>query len=110
MNLLRNARQAIQDAPQPSTPGLIHIAAEAHDGVACLRIADNGPGLPAKAREALFQPFAGSGKPGGTGLGLAISRELARANAGDLCLVSSTDEGVVFELRLPLAVQWRPGQ
>ena len=103
VNLLRNARQAIQDMPQPHAPGLIQIAADQHDGVVALRIADNGPGLPGRARDSLFQPFAGSGRPGGTGLGLAISRELSQANAGELALIWSNDEGTMFELRLPAA-------
>ena len=42
-------------------------------------IADDGPGLPPRARENLFRPFAGSARPGGSGLGLAIARELMRA-------------------------------
>jgi len=66
-----------------------------------LRISDNGPGLPPKALERLFQPFSGSARPGGTGLGLAISRELAKANGGDLTLAANSADGAVFELRLP---------
>jgi signal transduction histidine kinase len=53
--------------------------------------------------EGLFQPFAGSSRPGGAGLGLAISRELAQANGGELGLAASSPEGAVFELRLPPA-------
>ena len=51
-----------------------------------LRITDDGPGVPERVRERLFQPFAGSATPGGAGLGLAIARELARAHGGDLVL------------------------
>ncbi|HUO21232.1 MAG TPA: HAMP domain-containing sensor histidine kinase [Caulobacteraceae bacterium] len=101
VNLLRNARQAIESAPEPHPSGLIQLAAERRDGAVTLRVADNGPGLPAKAVDALFQPFAGSTRPGGTGLGLAISRELAKANGGELNLASTSSEGAVFELGLP---------
>jgi signal transduction histidine kinase len=103
VNLMRNAREAIQGAPQPRQPGCIQLAAETADGAILLRLADNGPGLPPRAVEGLFQPFAGSSRPGGAGLGLAISRELAQANGGDLSLAASSPEGAVFELRLPLA-------
>jgi signal transduction histidine kinase len=64
-------------------------------------IADDGPGLPPKARENLFRPFFGSARPGGSGLGLAIARELVRAHNGELTMVSSTDAGTVFRLTLP---------
>ncbi|MBV8739508.1 MAG: HAMP domain-containing histidine kinase [Alphaproteobacteria bacterium] len=64
-------------------------------------IADDGPGLPPKARENLFRPFFGSARPGGTGLGLAIARELIRAHGGDLMLVASTGGGTEFHIELP---------
>jgi signal transduction histidine kinase len=66
-----------------------------------LEVADDGPGLPPKARDNLFRPFAGSARPGGTGLGLAIAREVMRAHGGDIVLVESTASGTVFRLRLP---------
>ena len=64
-------------------------------------IADDGPGLPPKARENLFRPFAGSARPGGTGLGLAIAREIMRAHGGDIALTASTAQGTTFCLTLP---------
>ena len=100
VNLLRNAREAIQGA-EPRREGLIKASAEAAAGRVVLRLADNGPGLPERALANLFQPFTGSGRPGGTGLGLAISRELAQANGGDLVLVRTGPMGAVFELTLP---------
>jgi signal transduction histidine kinase len=66
-----------------------------------IRVADNGPGLPERARERLFLPFAGSGRPDGAGLGLAIARELAQGHGGDLILAKNGPQGAVFELRLP---------
>jgi signal transduction histidine kinase len=103
VNLLRNARQAIEGAPGPRPPGLIQLVADQRGATVVLRASDNGPGLPPKAVEALFKPFAGSASAGGTGLGLAISLELAKANGGELTLASSSGEGAVFELSLPAA-------
>jgi signal transduction histidine kinase len=65
-------------------------------------VADDGPGLPEKARDNLFRPFFGSARPGGSGLGLAIARELARAHGGDLALVESSTTGARFRITLPL--------
>ena len=64
--------------------------------------ADNGPGLPPRARDNLFKPFAGSARKGGTGLGLAIARDLARAHGGDLELLQSDASGTAFRLHLKL--------
>ena len=103
VNLFRNAREAIAAAGSPNGPGVVRVSATAGDGVAVLRIADNGPGIPERVQERLFQPFSGSGRAEGSGLGLAIARELARAHGGELALVSTGPKGAIFELRLPLA-------
>jgi signal transduction histidine kinase len=81
----------------------ISLAAAVKNGRATIRVADDGPGLPDKAREKLFQPFAGSGRKGGVGLGLPIAREIARDHGGDLVLVESAPGRTVFELSFPAA-------
>src|SRR3546814_20865226 len=53
----------------------IEVTAAVRVGWISLAVKDDGPGIPAKARERLFQPFVGSGKADGNGLGLAIARE-----------------------------------
>jgi len=65
-----------------------------------LFVSDDGPGLPDKAKEKLFQPFAGSVKEGGTGLGLVIVRDILKAHGGDIDYVPS-DAGAVFKITLP---------
>jgi signal transduction histidine kinase len=99
VNLLRNAREAVESAGR--VEGRVRVTAERHDGVGVMRVADNGPGVPRRVQERLFQPFAASARAGGAGLGLAIARELAQANEGDLALVRTGADGAVFELRLP---------
>jgi signal transduction histidine kinase len=79
----------------------IAIAALPQDGQIAVEVADDGPGLPPKARANLFQPFTGSARRGGTGLGLAIAREIMRAHGGDISLVDSGAQGTVFRLSLP---------
>jgi len=100
-NLLRNAREAIEHQPERREPGRVCVTLDHTDELVVIRVADNGPGVPARAQERLFQPFAGSARPDGAGLGLAIARELALAHGGDLLLADSSGEGAVFELRLP---------
>jgi signal transduction histidine kinase len=110
VNLMRNARQAIDGEPSGHDSGTLTVDLRVEDGVSIVRIADDGPGLPGRARANLFQPFLGSARPGGAGLGLAISRELAQAHGGDLTLAESTRRGAVFELRLPGAPDALPAR
>lgn len=89
-NLIRNAAEAME--------GLGDISV-GFDG-AVLSFADNGPGLPQKAKDNLFKPFAGTTRRDGTGLGLALSRDLARAMGGDLKLAETGPQGTRFALHL----------
>ena len=100
-NLLRNAREAIEQQEGRRGEGEVRVDLRQEDGQSVIRLADNGPGFSERATERLFQPFAGSSRPGGAGLGLAIARELAQLHGGDLALVQTGPEGAVFELRLP---------
>ncbi len=72
----------------PSRPAEPHVEASLTetDDKLTITVADNGPGLPPRAREHLFAAFEGSAKAGGTGLGLPIARELAEAHGGQLSL------------------------
>ena len=105
VNLMRNARQAIESdpgrAPERRGKGAITISAFAEDGVSVVRIADDGPGIPARLAQRLFEPFVSSKTSEGTGLGLTIPRELAALHGGELRLVDGAEGGAVFELRLP---------
>ena len=59
-----------------------------------LLIADSGPGISVRDREAIFE-FGFSRKPGGRGMGLHIGRETLRRVGFDLQLISG-DEGATF--------------
>ncbi|PHY18856.1 sensor histidine kinase [Caulobacter sp. BP25] len=99
-NLLRNAREAIEGAPDRGGKGKVFVELRRVDGGSVLRLSDDGPGVPERARTNLFQPFVGSARRGGTGLGLAIARELAQGHGGDLILVETGPGGSVFDLTL----------
>jgi signal transduction histidine kinase len=101
-NLAQNAIEAMD-----GTGGALRVAARPDPETFLLEIADTGPGIPAKVKEHLFEPFAGSSKPGGNGLGLAICRELARAHGGEIELVETSDRGTIFHLRLPARLALR---
>ncbi|MGL4405314.1 MAG: ATP-binding protein, partial [Notoacmeibacter sp.] len=105
LNLARNASQALAKNEDQKAAPLIRFEALHHkntsDQKTLIRVTDNGPGLPARALENLFQPFTGSTTSGGTGLGLAIAREIAQGHGGDLKLSETSAGKTVFELTLP---------
>lgn len=105
VNLMRNARQAIEAdparPPERRGKGAITVSAFGQDGFCVVRIADDGPGIPPRLAERLFEPFVSSKSSDGSGLGLTISRELAALHGGDLRLVETDGTGAAFELRLP---------
>jgi signal transduction histidine kinase len=106
VNLMRNARQAIEsDATRAGrrkgTRGSVRVEAESREGGGLIRIIDDGPGIPPRLSERLFEPFVSGGSVDRTGLGLTISRELAVAHGGELRLVQTGPKGTTFELWLP---------
>jgi signal transduction histidine kinase len=103
--ILQITRNLVENALK-HTPAGTNVSVEAAwmDGRACLRVRDNGPGIPERDREHLFERFyrADGGKASGSGLGLAIASELARHMEGALELRSGEGE-TVFALVLPAA-------
>jgi two-component system, OmpR family, osmolarity sensor histidine kinase EnvZ len=68
---------------------------------------DDGPGIPAAAREDVFKPFfrldeARNQDSSGTGLGLAIAQDIARAHGGHVTLGDSPLGGLRATIRVPV--------
>jgi two-component system OmpR family sensor kinase len=74
-----------------------------------LSVEDDGPGIPAAHREAVFERFyrVEGGMASGSGLGLAIASELARLMGGTVRLESAPGRTVVT-LDLPAGIPAEP--
>jgi two-component system OmpR family sensor kinase len=104
---LRNlGRNAIEHTEPVS--GLVRIEAEPlAAGRVALSVLDDGPGIPARERERVFERFhrvdaARSRRSGGAGLGLAIVRAIAEAHGGEVRAGPGPDgRGTRIELVLP---------
>ncbi len=93
-NLTRNAIQAGAHN--------IHVAVSPKpQNAVCIKVQDDGPGLPDKAKDNLFTPFASSTKEDGSGLGLVIARDVMRAHGGDLNVLRTGEDGTIFGIELP---------
>jgi signal transduction histidine kinase len=97
-NIIRNSIQALEAVEKARST--IVVSAMREGGAVRLSISDDGPGVPAKAREHLFQAFKGSTRKGGTGLGLAIAQELVHAHGGRISL-RDTPRGATFDIEIP---------
>ena len=71
---------------------------------ALVDVVDRGPGVPAAAREHIFDRFyraSGSEQANGTGLGLSIAKSAVDANGGTLTLERSDASGSTFRMTVP---------
>lgn len=69
-----------------------------------IAVADQGPGMPAEAREHAFDRFwQGEAGGSGSGLGLAIVRSLVEADGGTVALDEAPGGGLRAVIRLPSA-------
>lgn len=109
-NLLLNA---IRFSPPAAT---VRLAADRQAGRLRITVADQGPGIAPRHRQAIFERFwsldpgataaAGPrGQAGGghSGLGLPIARSIARRHGGDLTLLAAAPGHCVFLVDLPAA-------
>ena len=82
MNVLSNgAEAALATAAAPQ----VTLAGWTREGRAEISVSDNGPGVPADQREAVFTPFFTT-KAQGAGVGLSLARQIALSHGGDLTL------------------------
>jgi signal transduction histidine kinase len=99
-NLLGNA---VKYSPGGSE---VLVTVEVVGGEACLRVADQGPGIPADALPRLFERFyrgQHAAEEAGLGLGLYIARMLVEAHGGRIWAASTPGAGSTFTIVLPLA-------
>jgi signal transduction histidine kinase len=86
--------------------GHIALGLQREDGVAALRVRDDGTGIPAGEAERIFERFYqadSSRSTEGTGLGLAIARWIAEEHGGRVNAVNNPDRGATFVVELPVA-------
>ncbi len=106
LNLCRNALQAVAVGSEggggsAAPRGRITIRTRGGPAGATLSVLDNGPGIPADAREHIFEPFFTT-KTHGSGLGLAIVSQIVKEHGGRIRFESRPGAGTAFAVELPL--------
>lgn len=95
-NLLENAARHTQSGAS------IRIRAASKNTMVEVEVSDDGPGVPWRDRERIFNAFErGASRANGTGLGLAIARGFVEAHGGRLWLVGDTRQGASFIFTVP---------
>jgi signal transduction histidine kinase len=99
LNLLDNA---VKYGPAGQT---IRVSLAVMGSSARVTVTDEGPGVPAREREAIWTPFfrghaAGAQGAGGSGIGLAIVKDLVAQMRGRIAIVPS-ERGAAFQVELP---------
>jgi len=105
-NLVSNAADAV--APGGKIQVSIAPASQEPEKGVEIKVADDGPGVPAENRARIFEPFFTTKEDVGTGLGLWVCKEIAERHRGNVQLSLSKDGGLggaVFTVFLPYAAQ-----
>ena len=95
LNLVINALQAVE------RKGRVEVSAVLADGMVCVAVSDNGPGIPPDKLVSIFEPYFTT-KAEGSGLGLWIAQQIATAHGGNLQAQNRPAGGAVLTMRLPL--------
>lgn len=100
LNIVMNAEHALRGGGSRIT---VAVATDAAREAVTVRMANDGPPIPAHALPHIFDPFfTTKGEDEGTGLGLAICRRIVQEHGGEITVRSGGD-GTEFLIRLPVA-------
>ena len=85
---------------------LVNVTTAVHGGMAQVRIADHGAGIPSDRRDEMFAPFQRMGDTDNTtglGLGLALSKGFTEGMDGTLTAEETAGGGLTMVISLPVA-------
>lgn len=97
-NLLKNA--VVHNDKQTPT---VELSMQQDEETVRVFVADNGPGVPDKKREDIFDDGEKGLDSDGTGIGLYLVSTLVDRYGGDIWVEDNDPEGAVFVVELPLA-------
>jgi len=103
--LERALANIVSNAVAWTAPGTrVRIDVASRDGEVDLRVVDRGPGVPARQRDKVFEPFQRLGdrsNEAGAGLGLAVAKGFVEAMDGRITLTDTPGGGLTVVVTLP---------
>lgn len=99
MNLLKNAHDAIME--HRIVPGKITITVEEAADSICIRVCDNGGGIPDEIAAKIFEPYFSTKSDNGTGLGLYMSKSIIEEHYNGQLVFNNTETGACFTVLVP---------
>ena len=106
LNLITNAFYAVDEKKKSGIEGYeptVTISTKRENDKICLRVKDNGNGIPQKILDKIFQPFFTTKPTGqGTVLGLSLSYDIVKAHGGEIKVESKEGEGSEFIIQIPI--------
>jgi len=115
--LHRMVLNLLDNASRHTPPGArIELHVRRVDEEAVVEVADDGPGIPPRLREQIFDRFVRGEGPAdtavgpGSGLGLAIVRAVATSHGGTVEVGESAAGGAQFRVRIPLQPSQQPAR
>lgn len=104
VNLIKNSTQSFPKEKIDGEEARIDIRVFVQDENVVLKVFDNGSGMNAEVRDAVFQPFfTTKQREEGTGLGLSVSHFIiTRNHGGKLGVESELGKGTAFTVTLPV--------
>jgi signal transduction histidine kinase len=115
--LHRMVLNLLDNASRHTPPGArieLHVRRVGEEAV--VEVADDGPGIPPRLREQIFDRFVRGDGPAdtavgpGSGLGLSIVRAVATSHGGTVEVSESAAGGAQFRVRLPLQRSSEPAR
>lgn len=112
LNLCNNAfdamREKLQNTGHSSDTYLpkLTVITEHNDRYLKIKIEDNGPGIPAKLKDKILQPFFTTKKgKEGTGLGLSITNDIVKGHGGHMDIETEPNAFTRFLVTIPYQKQ-----
>jgi signal transduction histidine kinase len=99
LNLILNAIEAMKKG------GNLWLRVSREGNIVLLNVSDDGPGIPAEARDKVFQLYFTT-KERGSGIGLAMTYRAVQLHNGTINFSTEMGRGTAFQLQFPALVRY----